>query len=92
MANKTETYPPLFSSPRRVPPAGTWEGEVPTDQLWLYLNTVEIAHCHGGAVEPDAWGKLLWISHSPVQGWDVWLECCKLQSCFGENTYTVRVV
>ena len=95
MSETEKTYPPLFSSPRRVPSNGTWEGQIPTDQLWLYLNGVEIAHCHESMGDIDAWGKLLWISESSAQGWDVWLGCnreCKLQSCFGETTYEVRMV
>lgn len=94
--NDTEkTYPPLFASPRRVPQNGSWEGQIPTDQLWRYLREVEVAHCHDSMGDTDAWGELLWISESPHQGWDVWLGCdreCKLQSCFGENAYEVRMV
>lgn len=92
MNDTATTYPPLFTSPRRVPQNGTWEGQIPTDQLWLYLNTIEIAHRHDDA---DVWGKLLWISESPTQGWDVWLGChreCKLQSCSGDGTYEVRMI
>ena len=67
-------------------PNGTWDGQIPTDQLWLYLNTIEIAHNHDSMGDPGAWGELRWISESPHhQGWDVWLGCdreCKLQSCF----------
>jgi hypothetical protein len=95
MNDTAKTYPPLFSSPRRVPQNGTWDGQIPTDQLWLYLNEVEVAHCHDSMGDTDAWGKLLWVSESPAQGWDVWLGCdreCKLQSCFGEGAYEVRMV
>jgi hypothetical protein len=95
MNDTATTYPPLFTSLRRVPPNGTWEGQIPTDQLWRYLNEVEVAHCHDSVVVHDAWGKLLWVSESPAQGWDVWLGCdreCKLQSCFGESAYDVRMI
>lgn len=91
----TTTYPPLFASPTRVPETGTWDGQIPTDQLWRYLNEIEIAHNHNTVGDPDAWGELRWVSASPAQGWDIWLGCdrgCKLQSCYGENTYQVRMV
>lgn len=95
MENTEMTYPPLFASPRRVPAGGTWDGQIPTDQLWRYLNEVEVAHNHDSYADADAWGVLLWVSESETQGWDLWLGCdreCKLQSCFGESTYEVRMV
>lgn len=87
--------PPLFSSPARVPVNGTWDGQIPTDQLWRYLGVIEVAHNHDSLGDPDAWGKLEWTSESPHQGWDIWLGCdrrCKLQSCFGDTEYAVRMI
>jgi len=66
-------------------------GQVRTDKMWLYTRTVEVQHSHD--ILDEQWAVLVDVTPSGCQGWDIHLsDGCKLQSCFDETEYTVRML
>ena len=64
---------------------------VRTDEMWRYPRTIEVKHCH--EIEDEQWAVLSKVENSKVQGWDIYLsDGCKLQSCFAETEYEVRMI
>lgn len=60
---------------------------VQSADMWQHIGR-EVRHSHG--LDDNVWSRLVAVTDSLYQGWDIHLECCKLQSCFADGGYQVR--